>query len=96
MENVLFDSFFALVRKGVNLAGGGSFSSSGKHTYCNKNISITQTKKQLNEVQQQVSKGSRWRSEVSGNKNSFFSFVFFVFFFFFRIMAGSDKSEGSW
>lgn len=56
----------------VSLLGEKGFAPPGKHTYNNKDILVTHATWQLNEVQLQVSKGSRRRRfEASGNKSSF-------------------------
>ena len=48
------------------------FNPSRKHTYSNKNISITHTKGQLNEVQMKMFKTPKGRSsEASGDRDSF-------------------------
>ena len=52
-------------------SGKGSLNLSRKHTYNNKNMLITHTKWQANEVQLQVFKGSRRKtSEASEDKSS--------------------------
>lgn len=66
----VFQQFLCLCEGIGPVAGGGSIPS-GKHTDNNKDISVTHTRWQLNEVQLWVIKGSPGNFDASGNKHSF-------------------------